>query len=413
MSPTPRDSSSPGGQPASDVLDALESLRANDVDWRAGRAFSLTYLASREILDLSERAYRAYAGENALNVDAFPSLRTMQSDVVAFVGSMLNAPDPTSGFVTSGGTESLLMVSYAARRRSSVSGVPNIVLPTSAHAAFEKACDYFGIEARRVPVRSDWRADVDAMAEEIDDNTVLLVGSAPQYPQGVVDPIIDLGELALDRGIPLHVDSCIGGMVLPFIDHPESWDFRVPGVSSISVDMHKYGYSSKGAGVIIYRTQELRNAQVFMTDNRLGGLYGSSGMLGTKSGGPIASAWAVSRHLGIDGYRKLARSARSTALLLADAIDAVSPLFVMTKPDSTLLVIGSRDARVPVSAVSAALRRRGWYVDQQGPPPSLHMTVSAGHAAVVDDFIADLRDSVSEAAQTVQPSELGSYGTVE
>ena len=396
------------------MLADLESLRRNDIDWRSGRAFSLTYLASNEALDLAESAYKAYAGENALNVEAFPSLRRMQTDVVSFVGRLLQAPDPTAGFFTSGGTESLLTVSYAARQRRPAVAKPNIVLPTSAHAAFEKASSYFGLENRRVPVRDDWRADVDAMANAIDDNTVLLVGSAPQYPQGVVDPIADLGQLALDRGIPLHVDSCIGGMVLPFIDHPSAWDFSVPGVVSISVDMHKYGYSAKGAGVILYRTKELRNAQVFVTDNWLGGLYGSSGILGTKSGGPIASAWAMISHFGIDGYRSLSRRARATTLALVEAINATPPLFVMTKPDSTLICIGSRYEKFDIHSVADALRRRGWYVDRQGPPASLHMTVSAGHDTVIDSFAVDLRIVVAECTNQLDTtSGLSTYGTIE
>ena len=397
-----------------EVLADLEALRHNDIDWRSGRAFSLTYLASNEALDLAESAYRAYAGENALNVEAFPSLRHMQSDVVSFVGRLLQAPDPTAGFFTSGGTESLLTVSYAARQRRRDIRRPNIVLPTSAHAAFEKAASYFGFENRRVAVRDDWRANVAAMADAIDDDTVLLVGSAPQYPQGVVDPIVELGQLAIDRGVPLHVDSCIGGMVLPFIDHPSAWDFSVAGVSSISVDMHKYGYSAKGAGVILYRTKDLRNAQVFVTDNWLGGLYGSSGILGTKSGGPIASAWAMISHFGIDGYRSLSRRARATTLALVEAINATPPLFVMTKPDSTLICIGSRDEKFDVHSVADALRRRGWYVDRQGPPASLHMTVSAGHDTVIDSFAVDLRIVVAECTNQLDTTSGPSiYGTIE
>jgi len=401
-------------KPPAEVLAELDGLRSGDIDWRAGRAFSLAYVASPEALNLAESAYRLYAGENALNVEAFPSLRRMQADVVAFVGGILHAPDPSSGFFTSGGTESLLTVTYAARQRRPGARNPNIVLPSSAHAAFEKAASYFGVESRRVPVRDDWRADVDAMAAAVDENTVLLVGSAPQYPQGVVDPIPELGRIALDRDVPLHVDSCIGGMVLPFLDHPHAWDFLVPGVSSISVDMHKYGYSAKGAGVILYRTKELRNAQVFVTDNWLGGLYGSSGILGTKSGGPIASAWAMISHFGVDGYRGLALRARTTTLALAEAIDAIDPLFVMTKPDSTLIAVASRDENVDVHHVADGLRARHWFVDRQGPPASIHMTVSAGHDAVIDSFVADLRDAVVDLRRgTVRPRHTSAYGTID
>ncbi|MFM7411379.1 MAG: pyridoxal phosphate-dependent decarboxylase family protein, partial [Actinomycetota bacterium] len=354
------------------VISALAELRAADIDWRNGRVFSLTYLATPEALELSERAYAMYAGENALNVAAFPSLRRMQAEVLGFVSELFHAPDGSAGFMTSGGTESLLMVSYAAKQRRPDIARPNIVLPTSAHVAFEKACAYFGLESRRVPVRDDWRADPRAMAGAIDDSTVLMVASAPQYPQGVVDPISEIGEIASSRGVPFHVDSCIGGMVLAFLDpfasgeHP--FDFRVDGVTSISVDLHKYGYAAKGSGVIVYRSRELRDKQVFVTNNWLGGMYGSSGALGTKSGGPIASSWAMMTHFGREGYAELAARTRATTLLLADEIDAIDPLFVMTKPDSTLICFGSTDPTVPAHAVADALAARGWWVDRQSPP---------------------------------------------
>jgi glutamate/tyrosine decarboxylase-like PLP-dependent enzyme len=400
------------------VMSALAELRAADIDWRNGRAFSLTYLATPEALELSERAYAMYAGENALNVAAFPSLRRMQGEVLGFVSGLFHAPPGSAGFMTSGGTESLLMVSYAAKQRRPDIARPNMVLPTSAHAAFEKACAYFGIESRRVPVRDDWRADPRAMAGAVDESTVLMVASAPQYPQGVVDPISEIGEIALSRGVPLHVDSCIGGVVLAFLDpfasgeHP--FDFRVDGVTSISVDLHKYGYAAKGSGVIVYRSRELRDKQVFVTDNWLGGMYGSSGVLGTKSGGPIASSWAMMTHFGREGYAELATRTRATTLLLADAIDAIDPLFVMTKPDSTLICFGSTDPTVPAHAVADALAARGWWVDRQSPPATLHMTVSAHHDKIVDDFVSALRVSVDDVRMSnATGGHGGAYGTVE
>ena len=211
--------------------------------------------------------------------------------------------------MTTGGTESILLAVKAARQRGLVERDvhrPNVVLPTSAHAAFEKGAHYFGLENRRIPVRDDWRADVDAMAAAIDDDTVLVVGSAPQYPQGVIDPITDIAALAAERDINCHVDACMGGVTLPYLarlgyDVPP-FDFGVPGVTSMSVDLHKYGYTAKGASVIVHRTKALRRHQIFVTDNWLGGIYGSSGLLGTKSGGPMAAAWAVLHHLGDDGY---------------------------------------------------------------------------------------------------------------
>jgi glutamate/tyrosine decarboxylase-like PLP-dependent enzyme len=232
------------------ILSDLEELRVNDIRWRDGKAFSLTYCASDEARQLSETAYRMFSHENALNVAAFPSLKNMQQEVLDFVMQILEAPPTGAGFMTSGGTESLVLVVYGALQRAIAqrgSERPqdqrfNVVLPSTAHAALEKGCTYFNIESRRVPVRADWRADEQAMIAACDDNTILLVCSAPQYPQGVVDPMELIGQEALRRGIPFHIDACMGGMLLPFLAPARmEWNFSVPGVTSMSVDLHKYG----------------------------------------------------------------------------------------------------------------------------------------------------------------------------
>ena len=234
------------GMTPQDIFAHLDELKAHDVRWREGRAFTLVYYGGSEVLAVAEEAYRRYASENALNTDAFPSLRTIQSEVVAIVGGWLEAGREGAGFMTSGGTESILLAIKAARERGrGERGItaPNVVLPASAHAAFEKGCDYFGLESRRVPVAPDWRADVAAMEAAVDDNTVLVVGSAPQYPQGVIDPIPEIAALAAERGINCHVDACMGGVVLTYLarlgEQIPPWNFAVPGVTSVSVDLHK------------------------------------------------------------------------------------------------------------------------------------------------------------------------------
>ena len=279
------------------IFTHLDDLKVGDVRWRDGRAFTLVYYGGADVLAVSEEAYRRYSSENALNTDAFPSLRTIQTEVVAIVGDWLQAGDEGAGFMTSGGTESILLAVKAARERGRTErGVirPNVVLPTSAHAAFEKGCYYFGVESRRIPVGEDWRADVAAMEAAIDDNTVLIVGSAPQYPQGVIDPITEIAALAASRNINCHVDACMGGVVLTYLarlgEQVPPWNFVVPGVTSISVDLHKYGYTAKGASVIMYRNKQLRSYQTYVTDNWLGGLYGSSGILGEFAGPVQVSA---------------------------------------------------------------------------------------------------------------------------
>lgn len=388
------------GRPAAAVLADLDAMRADDVDIAAGRAFSLAYLAGPELHALAAAAHDRFLEANALNPFAFPSLGRLQAEVVAMVAALCHGGPGAAGFLTSGGTESLLMAVKAAREWGRAQGIeaPRVVVPASAHAAFTKAAHYFGVELARVPVRDDWRADPEAMAAACDGRTVLVVASAPAYPQGVIDPVADIAALAARRGICCHVDACMGGMLLPFMERlgepVAPWDFRVPGVTSISVDLHKYGYAPKGASVILYRSRELRSHQTFATDDWLGGFYASPGIAGTRGGGPIAAAWAVLQHLGHDGYLRLTRRALDAARRLVSGLRALPGVTVLGEPDATLVAFTFDDA--DAFAVGRALWARGWYVDQQGPPPSLHATVHAGHADVIDEFLAALADSLAE-----------------
>lgn len=404
-----------------DVLRQLDGFKSADVRWRDGRAFSLAYTAGDDVLAVAHAAHERFATDNALNTHAFPSLRRIQADVVDVVAGWVNADEQAAGFMTSGGTESILLAVKAARERGRKErGVttPNVVLPTSAHAAFEKACYYFGLESRRVPVRDDWRADVAAMEAAIDEHTVLLVGSAPQYPQGVIDPVAELAAVAAERDINCHVDACMGGVLLPYLSrlgYPvPPWNFAVPGVTSISVDLHKYGYTAKGASVVIHRSKQLRTHQTFSTDNWLGGSYGSSGVLGTKGGGSLAAAWAVMHYLGDDGYLRLAAAARGACEALVAAVGEIAELQLRAEPDTTLVALGATDPDVlDVFSVADSLWQRGWYVDRQGPPPSLHLTVSAVHSDRIDEFVSDLRAAVATALATNATGAAGAYGTLE
>jgi len=418
------------GIDADAVLDRLDGFAADDRDWRGGRVFSLVYDAGEEVRDLLLRAGARYAAENALNTMAFPSLGWMQHDIVTITAGLLGGDrraggsSGVRGYLTSGGTESLLQATRAARdwgRTERGVDRPNMVLATSAHAAFAKASHYFDVESRRVPVRPDGSADVDAMADAVDDGTVLVVGSAPSYPHGVIDPIPALGALALDRGVPCHVDACLGGFLLPFLDTlghvSEDWDLSVPGVTSISADLHKYGYASKGVSVLLYGDRDLARLQPFVTTDWLGGLYGSPSMAGTRPGGPIAAGWAVLHHLGEDGYLRLADDAFRAATALRDAIDATPGIAVRGTPDATVFAFGGLDGPhgVDTFALGDALADRGgWFFDRQTPPDSLHATVHAGHLAVVDDLCLDLAAATDELLRTgARAVDRGTtYGTV-
>jgi sphinganine-1-phosphate aldolase len=402
------------------VFSVLEEMRVDDIAWRDGRAFSLAYYAGAEAISVAGEAYRRFSGENALSTDAFPSLRKIQSDVVAMVGKWLGATSESAGFMTSGGTESILMAVKAARDRLRAERditSPNIVLPTSAHAAFEKACAYFEVESRRVDVNQEWRADVGAMRSRVDQNTVLVVASAPQYPQGVIDDVTGIAALALEAKINCHVDACMGGVTLAYLaqlgeDLPP-WSLQVPGVSSISVDLHKFGYTSKGASVIMYASKYLRSFQGFVTDNWLGGLYASSGALGTKSGGSMASAWAVMHHLGDDGYLRLTRQAREATLKLADTINSSEHYVLRAQPETTLICFGAKNpSTLNVFAVADELWRHGWYIDRQSPPDSLHCTVNAIHHDKIEPFVKDLELATSVVLASNKTGDRGSYGTI-
>jgi sphinganine-1-phosphate aldolase len=408
------------GQTAQTILDQMESLRTKDVRWRDGRCFTLAYSAGPDVLALAEESYRRFSGENALNTGAFPSLRVMQQQVVDIVTGWTHGDETTAGFMTSGGTESLVLAVRSARKRAEREGrnlkKMNMVLPSSAHAAFEKGADYFDVESRRVAVGADWKADVNAMRDACDDETILLVGSAPQYPQGVIDPIADIAEIAAQRNINCHVDACMGGVTLTYLERLGQpiapWDFRCEGVTSMSVDLHKYGYTSKGSGVLLHRNKTLRSDQTFMTDNWLGGLYGSSGILGTKSGGPIASSWAVMHYLGDDGYERATQSSRESTMRIYNHLMHHPDLDVRGIPESTLLSFGTKDPnRHDVFAIADRLITAGWYLDKQTPPASIHLTVNAVHAPLVDEFLSDLDAAVTQVGS--EKGSSGAYATTE
>ena len=408
------------GMTTQQISHAFDEVSTNDVRWRDGKAFSLAYNAGSDVLQVAEDAYKRFAGANALNTGAFPSLRQMQSEVLDMVGVWLDSPSTAAGYFTSGGTESILMAVKAARDQflaESAVTHPNIVLPTSAHAAFDKAAAYFGVELRRVAVRSDWRADVEAMALQIDSNTILIVGSTPQYPQGVIDDIPALANIALQHGINFHVDACMGGVSLAYLSRLNQqvppWNMAVNGVTSISVDLHKFGYTSKGASVIMYANKRLRSFQGFFTDQWLGGVYASSGMLGTKSGGPIAAAWAVMHYLGDDGYLRLTRSARVATEKLAQHINAHPHLSLLAQPDALLLSFVAKDLlRLNIYAVADEMWKRGWYIDRQEPPQSLHCTINAVHESVIEAMIVDLDECIAIVLDTGQTGDVGAYATL-
>jgi glutamate/tyrosine decarboxylase-like PLP-dependent enzyme len=316
---------------------------------------------------------------------------------------LLGGGGEAGGNMTSGGTESLLMAvktarDWAAATRPAIRE-PEMVLPSSAHPGLDKAGHYFGVKVVRVPVGPDLRADVAAMLEAISENTILIVGSAPSYPHGVMDSIGQLAALAQERGILCHVDACLGGFMLPFVrelGYPvPHFDLRVPGVTSLSADIHKYGYGPKGSSVILYRDRTLRRHQFFVTTDWSGGVYASPTMAGSRPGGTIAATWAVMRYLGREGYLAMAERVMAATAQLRAGIQAMDDLHVLGDPVMSVLAFGSD--RLNIYEVGDEMSVRGWHLDRQQFPPSLHMTVSLGQIGMVEAFLADLAAAVDRA----------------
>ncbi len=404
-----------------EVLATLRALQAMDLPAHGGRTLAYVYdsgLADADAVGLE--ALAMFAASNGLDPTAFPSLLQMENDLVALAGRLLEAPGGFAGSVTSGGTESILLAVLAARNGASTTD-PSMVLPTSAHAAFHKAAEFLGVRAVLVDVDpATLRADPQAMAAAIDDTTVLVVASAPSYAHGVVDPVPEIAALATGRGIRCHVDACIGGWVLPHLDDAPPWTFAVDGVTSISVDLHKYAYTPKGVSVLLHRTPALRRGHFFASANWPGYTMLNSTMQSTRSGGPLAAAWAVTRRIGVDGYAALARQAREATLAVADAADGIAGIGVLTPPDATLVALVT-DGSCDVFTIADEMLERGWFVQPQlsfgQVPPTLHLTLSAATAPSVPELVEALRESVGAARAAgpvgLDPGLAGPLGSVD
>ncbi|MBT3338398.1 MAG: aspartate aminotransferase family protein [Anaerolineae bacterium] len=385
-----------------EVLKSMRVARDQDVKWEKGRAFGLIYHINEEIDSLLKDAFMMFFSENGLNPTAFPSLRKFETEVVSMTASLLHGDEKVTGNMTSGGTDSILCAVKTARDWARdhlpLATTPEIVLPRSGHPAFEKAAHYFGIKTVFVPVGDDFRADVDAMRAAVTQNTILMVGSAPAYPHGVIDPIRELAAIAQEKGILFHTDSCVGGFMLPFVKklgYPiPDFDFSVPGVTSMSADLHKYAYAAKGASVVLYRTPEIRRYQMFVSTDWSGGIYPSPTIAGTRPAGPIAAAWAILNYLGEEGYLEITEIVMRTAQKIQAGINAISGIKTLGKPEMSVFAIASDNPSIEIYEVADELHERGWHLDRQHFPASLHMTVNYMHADVVDEFLAALTESV-------------------
>ena len=383
------------------VLSKLEENRAGDSKWHEGRTFSLVYHESDEHTEFLKKAYTTYFHENGLNPGAFPSIRKYEAEVVSMAAHLLGGGEKAAGSMTSGGSESVMMAVKAHRDWAfSTKGIrePEMIFAVTAHPAFDKAAHYFGVKPEKVPVDSNQRMELSAVKAALTPNTILIVGSAPQYPHGVMDPILDLASLAKANGVGMHVDACVGGFMLPFLrklgrDIPP-FDFTVDGVTSISADLHKYGFTAKGASVILFRDKELRRFQFFISKDWPGGLFASPSVTGTRPAGSIAAAWATLNALGEEGYLELYSRLMKTVDAYRSGIEAIG-FKMVGNPVGTLFAYTSNDVNMHV--IADLMAAKGWFLDRQMNPDSIHLTITPANEPALSQYLADLKGAYDTA----------------
>jgi glutamate/tyrosine decarboxylase-like PLP-dependent enzyme len=390
------------------VFEQLERFRENDTPWREGRTWAYVYDPGREAEGVIKDAFVSYLSENGLDPTAFPSALQMENDVVSMAAGHLNGDADVVGNFTSGGTESIMLAVKAARdwAREHRRGIPEpeMILPETAHAAFQKAASYLGVKPIIVSADPDsFRADTNAVRDAITDNTVLLVGSAISYAHGVVDPIRELGQLAQERDLLLHVDGCMGGFLLQYFARlgapVPDYDFRVPGVTSISMDLHKYAFAAKGASTILYRDKKLRKYQMYACSNWTGYTVINPTVQSTKSAGPIAGAWAAMHFIGDDGYLEITRAVKDATDEIVAAVDAAPDLRLLGRPDMNLLSFASDS--VSVFHIADEMKEHNWYVQPQlaygSSPENIHLSINPESVRWVDAMLADLHECTEKA----------------
>jgi sphinganine-1-phosphate aldolase len=395
------------GLPFDDVLSRMAQRQASEPDFHGGRLFGLTYPTGRaDIEELVVAVNRRYLFGNALNPFRFPELAALETEVVESVASLLHrAPGAfQAGTMTSGGTESILLSMLVHRERARARGIerPQIVAAKSAHPAYAKAAHYFDLELVQIPLDSQWRADVDAARAAVTERTAVVVASAFSYPYGVMDPVEELAGIAAQAGAGCHVDACIGGFVLPFLERlghdVAPFDFRVPGVTTISADIHKYGYVPKGASVVLHRDDDWFSHQVFLYDRWGAGTYGSGAIAGARPASPIACSWAVMSYLGVEGYTEIMGQLMEVVAKVRGAVDGLDGVEVVGDPIGPVLAL--RSDTLDLYAVGDAMDDRGWHLNRNTEPRGLHLMLSPAHAAVVDQLIADLSHAVERGGES-------------
>jgi len=409
----------PEGRDRQSILDELATMAAEeDRIADRGRVSGSIYHGGRDHYAFLTEAFRLFAHANVLQRDMYPSATKLEAEIVAMTAAMLHGDDKVCGVVTFGGTESLIDPMLAYRDRGRIEkGItePEVIVPVTAHVALDKAAHLLGIKLLKAPLAEDWRVDVEWVRRHVTPNTVAIVGSAPNYAHGVIDPIEQLADIASERGIGLHVDGCLGGFILPWgerLGHPvPRFDFRVPGVTSLSADTHKYGYALKGTSVLLYRDAALRKYQYFTNPDWPGGIYFSPGLSGSRSGGLVAATWAAMVSLGEGSYVEIARDIFRTAAAIRDGVASMPELEVIGDPT---FLVAFRSPELNIYHVNDRLIEKGWRLNALQLPPALHFCVTRPNTApgVAEAFVADLHKAVEYAKHPAreEPKSGALYG---
>jgi glutamate/tyrosine decarboxylase-like PLP-dependent enzyme len=392
------------GRARADIMAELAARKSGDRDWRRGRLAVYFYWLDEELERVQQEAYLAYWTENNLGQRAYPSLKSLEEEVIGMALSLLGGGPSAGGTFTSGGSESIFLAMMAARNKARAQrGVtrPNIVLPDTAHLTFDRAAEALGLEVRRVPVGPGFRADVPAMAARMDAETVALVGSAPNYPFGTFDPIPDLAALARSRGAWMHVDACVGGFLAPYVrrlGHAiPPFELDVPGVTSLSADIHKHGMAPKGASLLLVADAADREWHKFESRAWQRGPYVAYTTQGTRPGGAVAAAWAAMMHLGEEGYLRCARLIMEAKAIMTAGIAAIPGLAILEPSDLGIFVWRATDPALDIGKVAAALDAEGWLVGRQQEPDGIHLHLNPIHREVAGEYVEAVARAVAAA----------------
>jgi len=402
-----------------DILERhMDEMTAGDVDWRNGRVPLYVFFATKSVHEIGRKAFLKFMSENALGGKrAFFGIGRMEEEIVQMGLSLLSAPGGAAGAMTTGGTESIVLAVKGARdwfrAQHRQAGPLNIVVPHSAHPAFDKAAALMDIDVRRTPLREDLRADPTEIQSAIDRSTMMIVGSAPCFPHGVIDPIGALGTVAEQAGVWLHVDACVGGYLAPFarmVGKPiPPFDFSIPEVRSISADLHKFGFCPKPASTVFYRLADDLERQTFDLDVWPSGRFATRTLVGTRAAGGVAAAWAVMNHLGVEGYCDIARRLLAMTHAYVEAIEETEGLYCLTKPDLSIVNFGGRD--VDIFAVAEEMTKASWLVGLTNAPRGVHLMMSLLHEPARKAYIADLRTAVAAVRKERKPADSKTQAT--